>query len=154
MSVAYFDTSALIKQYIAETGSNWVNTLLSSSLAPTVFISHLTIVEATCALARRLRDGTISSTDHTKLLTAFNYDVTHKYNIIDVMPLTIDTACQLANKHPLRAYDAVQLATAWLSNQALLGASEPPLTFICADNNLVAIAQVEGLLTNNPNHHP
>jgi hypothetical protein len=70
------------------------------------------------------------------------------------MPLTIDTACQLANKHPLRAYDAVQLATAWLSNQALLRMGEPPLTFICADNNLIAIAHGEGLLTDNPNFHP
>jgi hypothetical protein len=32
--------------------------------------------------------------------------------------------------------------------------SNPPLTFICADNRLVAVAHAEGLLTDNPNHHP
>jgi predicted nucleic acid-binding protein len=30
----------------------------------------------------------------------------------------------------------------------------PPLTFICADERLVAAAQAEGLPTENPNHHP
>jgi hypothetical protein len=29
-----------------------------------------------------------------------------------------------------------------------------PVTFVCADERLIAIAQAEGLLTNNPNHHP
>jgi len=33
-------------------------------------------------------------------------------------------------------------------------ASKPPLAFICADDRLIAIAQAEGLLTDNPNHHP
>jgi hypothetical protein len=32
--------------------------------------------------------------------------------------------------------------------------SKPPLTFICADDRLVAIAQAEGFLTDNPNYHP
>jgi len=70
------------------------------------------------------------------------------------MPVTIDTARQLANQHPLRAYDAVQLATSWLLNQNLLHTGKPPLTFICADDCLIASAQTEGLLTDNPNHHP
>lgn len=154
MSIAYFDTSALLKQYVSEVGSGWVNALLSFSSPPAVFTSHLTVIEATCAFARRLREGTLSSTDHAKLLSAFNYDVTYKYNIVDVMPVTIDTACQLANKHPLRAYDAVQLATAWLTNQTLVRVDRSPLTFISADDRLINVAVAEGLLTDNPNRHP
>ena len=77
-----------------------------------------------------------------------------RYHIVDVAPVIIDAACQLANKHPLRAYDAVQLATACLANQGLLGAGKPPLTFVCADDRLISIAQIEGLLTENPNRHP
>ena len=70
------------------------------------------------------------------------------------MPVTIDIARRLADRHPLRAYDAVQLATAWLLNQNLLQTGKPPLTFICTDDRLIAIAQTEGLLTDNPSHHP
>ena len=61
---------------------------------------------------------------------------------------------RLANLHPLRAYDAVQLATAWSLNRDLVNDGEAPLTFICADDRLLAVAQVEGLRTDNPNHHP
>ena len=61
------------------------------------------------------------------------------------------TARRLATQHPLRAYDAVQLATAWLLNRDLLDDSQAPLTFVCADDRLVAIAQAEGLLTETPN---
>lgn len=60
MSVAYFDTSALLKQYVVETGSQWVNNFLSSSSTPVVFTSVMTSVEATCAFARRLREGVLS----------------------------------------------------------------------------------------------
>jgi len=56
--------------------------------------------------------------------------------------------------YTLRAYDAVQLATAWLLNQDLLRTDRPLLRFVCADDRLIAIAQAEGLPTDNPNHHP
>ena len=68
--------------------------------------------------------------------------------------MVIDTARQMANQHPLRAYDAVQLATAWSLDQNLVNSGESPLTFICADDRLLAVAQAEGLRTENPNHHP
>jgi predicted nucleic acid-binding protein len=105
-------------------------------------------------LSRRRREGTLSPQDHDQVLTAFDYDITYRYNIVNVDPMVVEIARQLANRHPLRAYDAVQLATAWLANRELIQAGQSPLTFICADDHLIVIAQVEGLLTENPNHHP
>ena len=154
MNSAYFDTSALLKLYVTETGSSWTRAYLVSVPVPTVFTSYLTAVEATCAFARRLREGTLLPADHTKAVQAFDYDITHRYNLLDVMQVTIDTARRLAVQYPLRAYDAVQLATACLLNDSLLRTGKPPLTFICADDRLVAVAQANGLLTDNPNHHP
>ena len=153
MSIAYLDTSALVKQYVMETGSEWVRMLLRSSRTPTVFTSHLTVVETVCAFARRRREGMLSSQDHRQLLAVFDYDFRYRYNILDVEPTVMDTARRMANHHPLRAYDAVQLATAWLLNQDLLRTGKPPITFVCADSRLITIAQAEGLLTDNPNHH-
>jgi hypothetical protein len=49
--------------------------------------------------------------------------------------------------------DAVQLATAWSLNRDLVNDGEAPLTFICADDGLLTVAQAEGLRTDNPNHH-
>lgn len=154
MRVVYLDTSALLKFYVTETGSQWIDNLLTVPRPAIAFTSQLTIVEATCAFARRVREGTLTITDQTRLLTLFERDVVYKYDLIDVLPLTIKTACQLANRHPLRAYDAIQLATGWLINQELQRVGRPPLTFITADDRLLNIAQAEDLGTANPNHFP
>ena len=154
MSVAYLDTSALIKQYVAEVGSHWTKALLVADRTPTVFTSRMTLVEATCAFARRQRDGTLSPEEHVQVLTAFEYDIRYRYNLVDVGPAVVDLARQLANRHPLRAYDAVHLATAWLANRELTRADRSPLTFVCADDRLIAVARAESLLTDNPNDHP
>jgi predicted nucleic acid-binding protein len=153
VSIVYLDTSALVKQYMIEPGSDWVKALLVPDRTPTVFTSHLTVVEATCAFARRRREGALSIERHTRVLTALEYDVKNRYNILAVEPVVIDTARRLANHHPLRAYDAVQLATAWLANRRLVQAGQQPLTFVCADDRLIDCARAEGLLTENPNHH-
>ncbi len=152
MNAVYFDTSALVKHYITEVGSDWVRALLMNQ-APAVFTSLLTSIEGVCTFARRRREGMLSSEDHRQLLTVFDYDFTYRYNILGVEPMVMDTARRMANSHPLRAYDAVQLATAWLLNQDLLSTGKAPLTFICADERLITVAQAEGLLTDNPNHH-
>ena len=153
VTIFYLDTSALVKNYITEKGSGWVKTLLASERTPRVFTSHLSVVEATCALARRRREGTMTPEGHVQILTALDYDFTYRYNLIEVTPTVIDTARLLANRHPLRAYDAVQLASAWLAHQERLRTELPPLTFVCADDRLIGIAQAEGLLTDNPNDH-
>jgi predicted nucleic acid-binding protein len=59
----------------------------------------------------------------------------------------------LVTRHPLRAYDAVQLASALRVQSELVRTRAPALTFLSADDRLVAIAQAEGLLTDNPNRH-
>jgi len=53
----------------------------------------------------------------------------------------------------LRAYDAVQLASALIANQALTLRQLPPLTFVSADDRLIKVAMAEGLATENPNLH-
>jgi len=153
VNVIYFDTSALVKRYVAEAGSEWVNALLDSADAPLIFTSHLTLVEATCAFARRAREGNLLPQALEDVLRLFQYDLTHLYHSLDVIPATIDTARQLALAHPLRAYDAVQLATAQLANQQLIHTDKPSLTFISADDRLVNIARATGLTVDNPNDH-
>ncbi len=153
MEFAYFDTSALVKRYVAEVGSPWVNSLLTFPRTLTIFTSQLTVVETTCAFSRRRREGTLSSKNYEDLLAAFNYDTAYRYIVADVMQVTVDTACELSGTHPLRAYDAIHLATALLLNGEIIRNNKPPLTFICADNRLLEIAQAENLRTENPNDH-
>jgi predicted nucleic acid-binding protein len=65
-----------------------------------------------------------------------------------------EAAGDLVVRHPLRAYDAIQLASV-LRAQSDLGLIEgPPVVFVAADDRLMDAAQAEGLQTANPHHHP
>jgi len=149
VTLYYFDTSALLKMYVTETGSSWVQTLLAAR--PTIFISQLTLIEVACAFARRHREGILNEEKYARLLISFDYDARYTYQVMDLLPITIDTAKQLAYKQPLRAYDAIQLATAWLIQQELSQTKDFNLTFLSADQRLLTIAQAEGLAVDNPN---
>jgi len=148
----YFDTSALVKYYITEAGSRWVQMLVRNKKT-IVLTSALTRIEGVCTFARRRRERMLSEDDLTQVCTIFNYDLAHRYVLAEADPAILSSAQQLALRYPLRAYDAVQLATAEFSNEQLVQARKPPLTFVCADDRLLAIAQAEGLLVENPNHH-
>jgi hypothetical protein len=81
------------------------------------------------------------------------YELEHRYSTLRITPQLIDRACRLADRRPLRAFDAVHLAAAWLLNRNLLASGHTPLTFICADVRLLEIAEAEDLLTEDPNDH-
>ena len=61
-------------------------------------------------------------------------------------------AAQLTQRHPLKAYDAVQLAVALRQNRAL-ALVERSLIFVSGDKTLLSAAQAEGLATDNPFDH-
>ena len=57
---------------------------------------------------------------------------------------------QLTFKYGMRAYDAVQLASALIASA---GREHSRFTFLTADHQLEQVAQAEGLLTENPLVH-
>ncbi len=77
------------------------------------------------------------------------------YRLSPVSEMVIQQACVLVERHPLRGYDAVHLATAlFLKQQLLKTGIQRPLTFLSADGNLLKAAGDEGRATDNPNAHP
>jgi len=81
----------------------------------------------------------------------------HRHDLYRFVPLDeaiIQRACELIDRHPLRGYDAVHLATVSSINQRLVEAGEPALTFLSADVRLNDAATAEGLAVDNPNEHP
>jgi len=56
-------------------------------------------------------------------------------------------------RYPLRAYDAVQLASAIFARSGMQAAGASPLSFLSADTRLLTAAQAEGFVTDNPNLH-
>lgn len=149
----YLDTSALVKHYITERGSRWVTSRIQSHDV-VVITSALTRIEAICAFARRRREGLLTEGDLADIRAIFNYDLVHRYQVAVTNEAVLEEAEAIALRQPLRAYDAVQLATALLVNRQLTAVGDPDITFVCADSRLVEIATTEGLQVKNPNDEP
>jgi len=154
MTTFYVDTSALVKRYIDEVGSNWIRATLGQSPLPSVLVVHLAIVEMTSALVRRQREGVLTPLEYTQMQDAFRTDCLNEYRIVTTIDDIIDEATRLLERYPLRAYDALHLAAAVVANQRLLAGGLDALTFLSADERLNNAASTEGLAVENPNLHP
>ncbi len=149
----YFDTSGLIKLYVKETGSPWIKKIYDSP-NQTITFSKIGVVEAAAALARRTRMKDLNQNKQRLLYIKMLWDTNRRFQVFAVSDDMIFEAAALTQRHPLRGYDAVHLATALEINRNLLLSRLAPLTFICADDKLLQAAITEGLSTENPNNHP
>ena len=151
---AYFlDTSALVKRYVAETGSNWIRSITDVATGNRIAIAQITWVEVLSALARRQREGSLSASDFNVVVQDFSEDFENQYEVIEIDQALMETAGELVIQYPLRAYDAVQLASGLRFQSSLSQIPNAQLVFISADTRLLNIAQSEGLVTDNPNNY-
>lgn len=152
---AYFwDSSALVKRYVAETGTSWVQAVTGPSARNAHLVARITWVEVTSALARRQREGSLSPEQVAKALRAFRFDWNTQFRVVDLDQPLAELAGQLLARHPLRAYDAVQMASALRIHPSFSSSRSTSLTFVAADDRLLGAAEAEGLQVDNPNHHP
>jgi len=146
----FVDTSTLAKRYVNEVGSNWVRGWMHPSAGHVVVISALATVELVSLLTRRVQDGSLSASAEPTLTSTFQLHIEKEY-----LPVLLDwpvltSAQRLIPRHMLRALDAIPLASA-LEAVSTLGEA---MTFVCADNRLLAAATAEGFSTDNPLLHP
>jgi len=150
----YFDSSALVKRYVAETGTAWVNSLCASSSGHTLYTVRISGAEIIAALFRRAQTGALALSDAQAATTQFKIDFRSLYQIVEVTELVIDRAMTLAERHSLRGYDSVQLAAALELQSVRISLSLSAITFVCADDKLNLAATAESLPAENPNTHP
>ncbi|MFB2838414.1 type II toxin-antitoxin system VapC family toxin [Floridanema evergladense] len=151
---AYFlDSSALVKRYVPETGTNWILSITDPTNGNYLAIAQITWVEVLSALSRRQREGSISGDRFDLTLEDFRQDFESLYQIIEIDQVLIERAGQLVVQYSLRAYDAIQLASAFSMQSSLLKIPNTQLVFVSADERLIDIVQNEGLVTENPNNY-
>jgi predicted nucleic acid-binding protein len=153
-TVFYLDSSALAKRYVVEIGSAWVEALCRPTVGYTIATARITKAESAAAFARKLRDGGLTPANYVNALRDLAHDFAYRYVLVDADETLVDLAVDLTKRQKLRGYDAIQLAAALTLNDLLMQTSLAPLTFVCADEDLVRSAQGEGLATDNPNLHP
>ena len=107
----YVDSSVIVKQHIAEIGSSWVIPLMQPSEKNVFITSLLTKVEVLSAFNRRLREIAISLLVYNQISAAFESS-SSEHRFVKLEQTVISESQRLLEKHPLRAGDAVQLASA------------------------------------------
>lgn len=75
MTAYFVDSSALVKRYVPETGSAWIQALSAQETGNSLFIARITWVEVLSALARREREGSLTPTDRTLIIQKFRSDL-------------------------------------------------------------------------------
>ncbi|MBN2388881.1 MAG: type II toxin-antitoxin system VapC family toxin [Anaerolineales bacterium] len=136
--ILYADTSALVKKYVREDGSEQVLAFIAGFEA--VATAALTYVEMAAALAKAGRQGWV---DDTALQEAWRDFRAHwpAYTRLPVSSAAVERAADLAWKHGLRAYDAMHLSCAQVWQEV----TGEETVFACFDQRLRQAASVEGL---------
>lgn len=146
MDNVYLDTSALVKLYIQETGTAQVLAAVEAAESAQVIVTDFSRVESRSAVRRRERASDVSGTEANQILKQIERDVSSFFLVQPTSSAVLEEALRLIDRHPLRAYDALQLAGCLVVRDSLPG----PVTFVCADAQLCQAAKQEGLTTLNP----
>jgi len=131
-----------------------VRALSTPTAGHTLMIAQVTPAEIVSGVARRRREGTIPARTAHAIRLLVDRHTRREYRVIALQAQVLHRAENLLETHPLRAYDAVQLASALESNNRLVAAGLAPLVFVSADIRLLAVAIAESLATDDPNAHP
>ena len=146
MANVWFDTSALVKLYVTEKGTARVTGLIGDSAGFRAVILDIALVEARSAIRRREREGDISRSEADRILRRIDDDAASFFEVAPSGAAVLEEAARLLDRHPLRAYDAMQLAGCRIASRRAPG----PWKFACADARLCAAAEREGLTPENP----
>jgi predicted nucleic acid-binding protein len=134
----YLDTSALIKRFVAEKGSPLIQTIVTRK-GP-VSTAKIAYAEVYAGLTRKHREGQLSDRLYALSCRQFESDW-QAYIRIDLRDEILLMARDLIQRHPLKGFDAIHLASA-LSLKSALGEE---MTFAAADERLLRAAEAERL---------
>lgn len=107
--IVYLDTSSLVKLYVEETGSEKIKDIAYN--ATVISTSKVAYAEARAAFARKQKEDGFSITNLRKIVEDLNRDW-ESYFIIEITDGLIRSAGDIAEKHLLRGFDSIHLASA------------------------------------------
>ncbi len=142
----FFDTSALLKRYHTEAGTEIVNQIFDGPHCY-VYVSSFSLLEITSALDRKNQEGLLSQDDLSVILERFWADLkSERKAIVEIHSSHIKLARNLVLAHHLRAPDALILSQSLI----LKGWPEEEGAFVCSDRKLITAAEALGQRVLNP----
>lgn len=129
----FFDSSAFVKRFVAEKGSDEVETLCLN--ASVIALSSICFPEIISAMNRRLREKSITRKNY-RLIKNRMIEEFEDIEIINIVPEVISKSVSLLEKNNLRTLDALHIASAiaWKCD-----------LFVSADKRQIMAAKKSGL---------
>lgn len=136
--ILFCDTSALLKLYVVETGSENLKTLIAGAEA--VAVCRIAWAEAHAALSRRAREVPEDADliEQAKIALATDWP---RFVVLEIDQALVELAGEYADTFALRGYDSIQLAAAAETGRI----AQTPILFACFDARLNKAAKVLGL---------
>ena len=129
----FFDSSAFVKRYIVEQGSDKVDDICQTT--DKLALCVICIPEIISALNRRVREKIVSRSDYTTIKGRLLEDA-RDVEIINLTDEVVAHSMLILEQHPLRAMDALHIACAQAWKADL---------FVSADHDQVRAANRLGL---------
>jgi hypothetical protein len=142
LALYYLETSALVKLYVREPGTDRLLHLASNLSDNQIAVLAITAVEARSAIRRRERAGDIDPQSAALILDQLQRHLETRFLRQALNDTVLGGAMEMIDRYALRAYDAVQLAGC-LALKTTMGREIP--TFVCADQQLLDAARSEQL---------
>jgi hypothetical protein len=148
MAVYYLETSALVKRYKTEKGSDVIEELFNGTKGNEGFATSLfTVLEVTATITRLFRGGVLDESPYITIMSRFLRDI-RDLVVLPVENELILESIEVARGHYLKAGDAVQIASA-LQVSGLLGEGDE-VVMIASDRDVCAAWLALGLKLINP----
>ncbi len=137
--ILFCDTSALIKHYIFEVGSDELKARVQEAEA--VAVCRIAWAETHAALSRWAREvpEDVSVIDQAKLALATDWS---HFVVLEIDQPLAEQAGEYADMFALRGYDSIQLAAAFEAGRI----SQSPIYFACFDTRLNKAAKLLGMM--------
>lgn len=142
MVVCYLDSSAIVKRYKTEKGTDVVEALY---VMDDVFrtTSHFGCLEVEGFAARALKGRIFSKEGYDALLNGLADDLGERVYVMPVTSRIINEAIEVARKYALRGMDAIHIASGMAAQST--GAAGDDFFFVTSDKEQLAAAQNAGI---------
>jgi predicted nucleic acid-binding protein len=142
----FLDTSALVKLYVQEPGTDRLLPLVEDRAENRFAVSAISAVEIRSAIRRRQRAEDIAPGVVAEILENLQSHLETRFLRQLVNDTVIDAAVEMVDRYALRAYDAVQLGGCLV----LCASAAEQFTFVCSDRKLLDAARAERLRVLDP----
>jgi predicted nucleic acid-binding protein len=140
--ICFLDSSALVKRYVAEAGSDYIGGIIGGEHR--IVVSWLAYPETLAAITRRAKGAQMSeAVDRFRAQLKADFQ---RFLVLEAAGSAIEDVERVIIRHALRGADSIHLATVlWFARTM-----KEPVVFVASDLELLHAAQAERLMVIDP----